>query len=209
MPSYPDSVPTFTAKVSGGNIDPAHVNDLQDEVNAIAAGLLNGTARLNSSGSTVARLQVTGGSTFLVRPVTPPPEAARVFLQSTLAIGSSANSTLLFLSQDFVINSSIHSTTTNPERLTPQSTGIFQFTAQVQSDSPSSGLRALSLRDSSETMIGGMRVTNNTNSMRIQATAVKRFDVAGGYVICNFETDGTSNSVSSGGSASWFAMAKL
>lgn len=64
MASFPTSVKTFATRTSGQTIDPAHVNDLQDEVNAIEAGYLNATARLNSSNSTLANLSVTGGSTF-------------------------------------------------------------------------------------------------------------------------------------------------
>jgi hypothetical protein len=42
--SYPGAVKTFTTKNAGDAIQPADVNDLQDEVNAIEAGLLNGLA---------------------------------------------------------------------------------------------------------------------------------------------------------------------
>lgn len=62
--SYPTSVKVFTSRNAGDVIQPAHVNDLQDEVNAIEAGLLNGTAGLNSSRSTVATLSVLGNSTI-------------------------------------------------------------------------------------------------------------------------------------------------
>jgi hypothetical protein len=62
--SYPTAVKSFTVKAAGDTIQPAHVNDLQDEVAAIEGGLLNGTAPLNSSHSTVATLSVTGGSTM-------------------------------------------------------------------------------------------------------------------------------------------------
>ena len=64
MASYPGSVKSFTTRNAGDVIQPSHVNDLQDEVNAIEAGLLNGTARLNSSNSTMVSLSVTGGSTL-------------------------------------------------------------------------------------------------------------------------------------------------
>lgn len=61
MASYPNSVHTFTTKNAGDTIQPAHVNDLQDEVNAIEAGLLNGTANLNSSNTTVVHMSVSAG----------------------------------------------------------------------------------------------------------------------------------------------------
>lgn len=63
MASYPASVKTFTTKSDGaGNkIFASHINDLQDEVNAIESGLLNGTAPLNSSNATVNTLTVSSG----------------------------------------------------------------------------------------------------------------------------------------------------
>jgi hypothetical protein len=64
MASYPTSVKTFTTRSPGQTIGSAHINEIQDEVNALEAGLLNGTAPLNSSNSTVANLVVTGGSTL-------------------------------------------------------------------------------------------------------------------------------------------------
>ena len=62
--SYPTAAKTFTTKNAGDTIQPAHINDIQTEVEAIESGLLNGTAPLNSSKSTVASLSVSGASTF-------------------------------------------------------------------------------------------------------------------------------------------------
>ena len=42
MASYPTSVKSFTTRLSGQTIAPAHTNDLQDEVNAIETQLLAG-----------------------------------------------------------------------------------------------------------------------------------------------------------------------
>lgn len=64
MASYPGAVKSFVSRNAGDVIQPAHINDLQDEVNAIEAGLLNGTAPLNSSNSTMASLSVVGNATF-------------------------------------------------------------------------------------------------------------------------------------------------
>jgi len=69
MPSYPTSIFAPSVKTAGQTIQPAHVNDLQDEVVAIEQGITQGTAPLNSSNSTVANLSVLGGSTF-VGPIT-------------------------------------------------------------------------------------------------------------------------------------------
>ncbi len=52
--SYPGAVKTFVSRTPGQVIGSAHINDLQDEVNAIEAGLLNGTAPLTSSNASVA-----------------------------------------------------------------------------------------------------------------------------------------------------------
>ncbi len=64
MASYPTSVFAPASKNSGDVIQAAHVNDLQAEVTAIEGGLLNGTAPLNSSNSTVASLSVSNGAVF-------------------------------------------------------------------------------------------------------------------------------------------------
>lgn len=72
MANFPNSVTSFSAKQDGiGQIIAAsHINTIQDEVAAIEDGYLNGTARLNSSNSTVATLSVTGGSTLATLSVT-------------------------------------------------------------------------------------------------------------------------------------------
>jgi len=64
MASYPGSVKSFTSRSAGDTIDASHVNELQDEVFAIEGGLLNGTAPLNSSNSTLASLSVAGNSSL-------------------------------------------------------------------------------------------------------------------------------------------------
>src|SRR3990167_735164 len=64
MASFPTSVFAPATRTPGQTIGSAHVNDLQDEVVAIEDGYRNGSAPLNSSGSTVAALSVTGPSTF-------------------------------------------------------------------------------------------------------------------------------------------------
>src|SRR3990167_2043303 len=107
--AYPTAVQTFTTKNSGDVVQGSHVNDLQTEVNAIETALL-GTithsvnvsgastlATLSAGASTLATLSLSGGSTFAARPVMPPPDAARVVLQSTVTLGSSALSTVSFL----------------------------------------------------------------------------------------------------------------
>jgi hypothetical protein len=62
--SYPTSAKSFTTKNAGDTIQPAHINDLQDEVAAIEAGLLGGVSPLTSSNVIAANLSVGGGSTL-------------------------------------------------------------------------------------------------------------------------------------------------
>jgi hypothetical protein len=64
MASFPTTAKSFASRSNGQTLDAAHVGDLQDEVSAVESGYLGGTARLNSSHSTVVALSVTGGSTF-------------------------------------------------------------------------------------------------------------------------------------------------
>lgn len=216
MASYPNAVKTFTTKSDGaGNkIFASHINDLQDEVNAIEAGLLNGTAPLNSSGSTVNTLSVSSNSTFggiatfTNRPLEPPPEMALVRLPSTVAVGSSSFSTLSFTAETFVTNSSMHSTASNPSRLIPQSTGVYQFTAQIGMSAAGSGVRQVQIQDSSGVDIASLRVSESTGfDVIVQATGYKRFDALGSY--CVVVTAMSGNSTMSLSSGSWFAMVKL
>jgi hypothetical protein len=63
--SFPTAVKTFISRNAGDVIQPAHVNDLQDEVAAIEAGYLTGTAPIASSHvSAAAGLSVVGNSTM-------------------------------------------------------------------------------------------------------------------------------------------------
>lgn len=61
MASYPNSVKSFASRSAGQTIASAHVNDLQDEVNAVETALVTGP--INLQASTLASLSVTGGST--------------------------------------------------------------------------------------------------------------------------------------------------
>lgn len=205
MPSFPAAVKTFTTKNTGDVVQAAHVNDIQDEVNAIEAGYINGTARLNSS-----NLNAVGNSSFTLRPTMPPPETALVFLDAALVMGSSNDSTIAWLAESFVTNSSMHSSGLTPERLSPQSTGLFQATAQVSLTTNSSGARRLVIIDSTGSAVADVRLGPSSEAMRIQVTGYKRFDVLGSYVACRFApTDQSAITVSSGIGASWFSLVKL
>lgn len=230
MASYPDAVKSFTTKNTGDNIAAAHVNDLQDEVNALEGGLLNGTARLNSSNSTHVNLSVTGGSTlgtlvagastltslqtgastFTARPVAPPPHAAVVFLDSTVTLGSSATSTIAWLAQAVLTNSTLHSTASNPAQLVPQSTGLYQFTAQLAFSSNSTGMRQVGIVDSSGTLLAAQRVGASSFTINLSVTGYKRYDQVGGHAVCVATmADQSTLSLSTGVGQSFFAMVKL
>lgn len=212
MATFPGGVKSFTGKNPGDSILDTHIDDLQDEVTAIEDGYLNGSARLNASNSTLATLSVTGASTFDVRPVTPPPHAAKVFLDSTVTIGSSVASTVAWLAQEFLTNSSMHSTTTNPARLTPQSTGLYQFTAQLGFSINSTTGRQVDIFDSSAALIAsGVHGSYADGATFLSVTGYKRYDVLGGYAVVRAAVGaGVSTlSLSSGSGGSWFAMVKL
>lgn len=198
---YPTSVFSPASRSNGQTIDASHVNDVQAELTAIENALL---------GTITHSLNVSGASTFTIRPVTPPPQAALVFLESTGAMGSSAESTLAFTGQAFLTNSSMHSTTTNPSRLTPQSTGIYRITAQAQlSSNASTGSRALVLDDSTGN-IAITRFMDGAHSHVMQVTGYKRFDVLGGYITCRVSVTAPSTlSIATGVAATWLAMEKL
>jgi hypothetical protein len=201
MPSFPDSVFAPANRANGQTIDASHMNGVQDEIVAIESGVINGTARLNSS-----NLNVTGTSTFASRPVMPPPAAVRVGLTSTLVVtGSSA---LNWTKQDYAINSSLHSTATNSSRLTPDSTGVWQISANViwRIDGvASTGTNIVTqLLDSSGTEIGLARVvtgmTATEHGQYISAT--KRVDVTGTWFsVTVSQAGGSSASISTQTSA--------
>lgn len=161
-----------------------------------------------TGGSTFATLSISGASTFAVRPVMPPPDAVRVFTESTGAIASSVNSTISFTGEDFKTNSSLHSTGTNPERLTPQTTGVYMFIAGVTFPSPSSATKLLQLRDSTGNIISQHGSASTACSLSV--SGLKRFDVVGGWVTASIANpDASTLSVSSGTDRTWFSMHKL
>lgn len=209
MASFPTSVKTFAARSNGQTIDAAHVGDLQDEVNAIEDGFLNGTARLNSSHSTVVALSVAGGSTLatlrvgstasfassvtfegnvtvsgaLIATVVNPPDAVRLALNAKVDITHNTTLAISWSTAHFATNSSIHSTTTNPERMTPQSTGIYaiQVTIAGNNNSGSSASLEVAIEDSSATVIGVGRGniaggSGPSGFPSASAFALKRFD---------------------------------
>lgn len=135
--SYPGSVKTFASRSAGQTIDASHVQDLQDEVNAIEGGLLNGTAPLNSSNSTVASLTVSSnatvtGSLTVSSQVTITAQPRVHVLQSNVqSLSSAATTALTFVAEEFD-NGGFHSTATNPSRLTVPTGASGTYTVWAQ-----------------------------------------------------------------------------
>ena len=62
--SFPNSIFAPATIQTGDTLQPSNINDPNAEIIAIETGFRQGTAPLNSSGSTVTSLSVTGGSTL-------------------------------------------------------------------------------------------------------------------------------------------------
>ena len=225
MATYPTAVKTFTTKNDGaGNVIQAeHINSIQDEVTAIEDGLLNGTAPVNSSritapasqitNSTVTQLNVTGGSTFADLNVTAVPASARVTNSVALNTASGSTTRLTFDTQVFVSTTGLHSTTTNPGRLTAVSSGIYLITGCVSWANNSSGLRLARI------LIDGSSIVAQTAGPPIgtggateqNVTTVYRFASSGSYAELEvLQTTGSTLSIAKTGDFSpQFAMTKL
>lgn len=206
MPSFPDSVFAPANRSNGQTIDASHMNGVQDEVVALESGFINGTARLNSS-----VLNVTAGSTFAVRPVEPPPDAVRVSgltAASTGDPGAAAN--MSWATQDYITNSSLHSTATNSSRFTPQSTGLYHTVCQVRFSGNSSGFRESAIIDSSGGEVAVVRAAaTGADSIFVQAHGTKRFDVLGGFLRVRVGQSSASTLSLFGGADSWCEVRKL
>ena len=124
------------AKNTGDTIQASHVNQLQDEVTAIEDGYLNGTARLNAGGSTVATLSVTGGSTFAGTAVfTLPPTLPRLPVCKVThdVVQQIANNAWTGLSwnTEVVDSTGMHSTAVNSSRIALTSSGLWSIGVQT------------------------------------------------------------------------------
>lgn len=234
MASYPTTPKTFVTRVTGDVIQAAHVNDLQDEVNAIETGLLQGTARFHSSNSSMATLNVTGkstfvdgivvggNSTFLLHPQIPA-EIGLVYRDAIQDFGSSAVSTVIFNAQRFLYDSSMHSTTTG-QRLHPVSTGFYRFDAQlaIAGILTSSQYVQIDILDSSNSQVGLDRrdfQSTAIQSLTLQVSGFKRYDTLDGlgagtstqYCILRCVTAGGGSTIraSSGNATTLFTITKV
>lgn len=189
---------------------------IQAQASTLATLQVTGVSTLASlqvtAGSTLATLQVTGASTFDSRPVMTPPHFALVYLDSTVTLGSSVLSTISWLAQGIVTNSSIHSSGSNPQRLTPQSTGVWRVSAQIEF-ATISVQRRVRIIDSSNTLIAEQTIpaSATSNDLTVQVMGYKRFDALGGYVTCVHVSTAapSTQSLSTGVGGTWFALEKL
>lgn len=208
--SYPGSVKTFTSRNNGDVIQASHINDLQDEVNAIEAGLLQGSAPLNSSNSTVAALSVLGGSTFtgpvvfstgVTFAATTVPRC-NAFSTATQSIPNNSYTAVTFEGEDFD-SGSLHSTSVNTSRFTipAGSSGTYVAYASVNFGVNSSGQRILKLRkNGSSDLFGSAIICGNpsaTFTESVQTQGIVVLD-ATDYVECYaFQNTGGSLNIGS------------
>lgn len=203
--SYPGSVKSFPTRNSGDVITDVFFNDPNAEIVAIETGLLQGTAPLNSSNSTVANLSVTGGSTigggvviggalsvagnstiagsltvggaftFSGVVTNNGQPRCRLFHASTQSIPNTTETALTFNSEEFDA-SSLHSTVSNPTRISYQSTGVWLVGATVNFATATAQTGYLRFFKNSTTAVGsaaGFKGTGVSNfSQRITATAI-------------------------------------
>jgi hypothetical protein len=211
MPSFPDSVFAPANRSNGQTIDASHMNGVQDEIVAIEGGYRNGTAPLNSSNSTVANLSVTGGSTFGSRPVLPPPDAVKLGLSDTAALAAGTTGAISWTRQDVITNSSMHSTTTNPTLVTPQTTGVYMCAANLYFSNPANGAQFVNIEDSSGTFIAHVQSIGTTGLRSVNISGLKRFDVLASTQWVRIVAQGgaTTNSLTTIAGYTQFGMWKL
>lgn len=217
MASYPGTNKTFAARSNGQVIDAAHVQDLQDEVAAMQDGLLNATARLNSSNSTVVNLSVSGNSTFagtvtiagtLVLPRRP---CARVTHNAVQQIPNGGFTGLSWNTETHN-STAMHSTSVNSSRIALTSSGLWMIGAQVEwlgNATPSRYARIVVNDGGSTEVVAASVVPAGGNDPYVQNVsgpylAASTTDYVTVQVLCNGST-GRVNAVTSdyGGCMFW------
>lgn len=113
---FPNSVFSFTTKSAGQTIQSATVNDLQNEVAALESGLIVGPLSLPAT-------------IFASRPSMPPPSIADL-TGSTTGLPNASTTAVAWPTETILIGA-LHSTSVNPERLTPDSTGVWVLNASL------------------------------------------------------------------------------
>lgn len=207
MPSFPTSVFAPASKSAGSVIQPAHVNDLQDEVVAIEAGYINGTAPLNSS-----NLNVTGTSTFANRPIMPPPDCVRLGIDDPFQFAITSTASPSWTRNELITNSSMHSTTTNPTLVIPQSTGVYLCLATIYFRSATGHSQFVSIEDSSGGFVAHVESDSTPNIKSVHAAGLKRIDTLSGstqWFRVVVYSNGSTNSLSTLVGYTQFEVIKL
>ncbi len=172
--SFPTSKKTWTSLVDGVDYpQAAHLNEARDEITAIEAGYLEGSARLNSSASTLASLSVTGGSTLASLNVTGGSTlAGAIRIASTSAIAvrithstsqqiSSGWTALVFNTNEFV-QGMTHSTVTASSQITVDAAGVYLVGGAVLFNSTTAE-NSISIIKNNSSNIGQTTVLDATN----------------------------------------------
>lgn len=205
MADFPVSKHTFATFANGATSDAAQVTDIYAEVEAIEDGYLNGTARLNSSNSTMVALSVTGtstfagavtfgsivsmtvaASTFTTRPVMPAPDVA-IVTGSTSQFGNNSSGGVSWPTETTLLNSSIHSTSANADRFVPQTTGVYCLSASLKFQAGLTNGSTMNvaayIKDSSGGLMEFVRVgAAGDAAPTLSLMGLKRFDVVGGHL---------------------------
>ena len=208
MPSYPTSVWVPTTKATGDTLQAAHVNDAQDEIVAIEGGIRNGTAPVNSSNSTVANLSVTGGSTFAGAVVMPRRPSVEVTHSTIQGIANDAHTVLSWDTESYD-STALHSTATNPSRITLTSSGLWSLGASIDWNQNSSGFRTMRLLLNGTTLLNVATQNASTATAGGQTlTAQRQTASTTDYVeVQGYQNSGSTASISSGGGN--FGMSKF
>lgn len=194
MASFPNSVFAPPTRTAGQQVGSAHMNAVQDEIVAIEDGYRNGTAPLNSSGSTLANLRVT---------VSPP--HARVYSTVLAQVAHNSQTLLSYDTQRVISSTSMHSTTTNPSRLTVPTTGVYAVYAHVTWAAFSTGgLREVLIRLNGETYVAGQRTqpaSSGAAAVYQSVGTVWRAETAGDYFqVFVYQDSGSTGSLVAGNS---------
>ena len=226
---YPNAVQTFVTKNPGDVIPSADWNTITGEITAVESGILNGTAPLKTSNSTVANLSVLGNSTIAgslaitAGPLTIggtqvlTPTGCR--LANTTDQGTSSGAwTGLNWDTETYDPTNMHSTASNSSRITfSGSTGLYAVGACAQWNSVASGQFAIRILLNDATgqcgnnFTGGVTpFTAGSVSGTVRATSTTDY-----VTVQVYENGGATNSVMGTGTAAstlygtWFWAAKV
>ncbi len=232
MATYPSGVYSPASKSNGQTIAASFFNDPDGEITAVENALLNGIAHavtfssgvtVSSGGLTVStgnvtlgqNLQVAGNSTFagtvkfssavtfVVAPTLPPPDAVRLELAAALEIAAGTTTAVSWTVQNFVTNSSMHSTAVNPSQVAFQSTGVYQCVASITwRTNAGSSFVDIRMEDSSGGNISRTYMRPVNGNVGLVTTGLKRVDTVAAapwarvVVITSPSTNGIDNELS-------------